>query len=384
MKERRVGMNTDRKVLYYISSISLAALLLSLFLPGEYSGRITAAILLLPISAVSYLFIKKRRILSIYKNQILIIMSVTAVLVVSVLYLVGLSFGFYKNAYARLELVPTHVLPIAGIITLIELYRHKVCVVGDKLASVLCYVSAVAADVLIFGNVYSVTSFNKFMELMGLVLLPSVIANLLYHYITVRYGPYPNVVYRLVTTLYVYVIPVKPDVSDSLIAFAKLFIPIIIYLFIDALYEKKRRYALVKKSKLSTVLTVLAVAIMTFVVMLISNQFQYGTLVIATDSMTGEINKADAVIFEKYDDQIIIKGQVIAFEKNDSVIVHRVVGIEYVNGQTRYYTKGDINTANDSGYITKAEIMGVVEFKIPYIGYPTLWLRSLFDRQEVI
>ena len=27
-----------------------------------------------------------------------------------------------------------------------------------------------------------------------------------------------------------------------------------------------------------------------------------------------------------------------------------------------------------------ADIVGIVDFKIPYIGYPTLWLRSLFSR----
>lgn len=373
-------MNTDKKALYYISSISLAALLSVLFLPGEYSGRITAAILLLPITVLSYLLIKKRRILSLHKNAILLIMSLASALILAILYISGLRFGFVKNPYARLTFLPTHVFPITAIIVLIELYRHKICAVENKPAAILCYLSAVVSDVLVFGNVYSVTSFNKFMELVGMILLPSVTANLLYHYLTVRYGPLPNIVYRAVTTLYVYIIPVKPDISESLIAFSGLLIPLAIYLFIDVLYEKKRRYALVKKSKLSTVLTVITVAIMAFVVMLVSNQFTYGTLVIATDSMTGELNKADAIIFEKYDDQTIVKGQVIAFEKNDSVIVHRVVDIEHINGRTRYYTKGDANNTVDSGFITKGDVMGLVRFKIPYIGYPTLWLRSLFDR----
>ena len=373
-------MCTDKKVLYTISSASLAALLAALLLPGEHSGRITAAILLLAIAALSYFFIKKRSILSVNKNQILLLMSIIGVVCLIVYYLTGLGFGFYKNPYASYKFILTHTLPIIAIIVATEIYRRVIRAQEDKIADVLSYFSCVLAEVHILGNVYYVVSFNRFMDFVALTVFPAIVANLVYHYLSKRYGALPNIVYRLLTTLYTYLITVNSGIPDSLLALARIIIPIAIFYFIDSLYEKKRRYALVKKSKISVVITVLALAIVVSFVMLISNQFRYGTLVIATESMTGEINKADAVIFESYDDQIVIKGQVIVFKKNNSVVVHRVVNIENINGQTRYYTKGDANDTVDSGYITKADIMGIVEYKIPYVGYPTLWLRSLFDR----
>ena len=112
--------------------------------------------------------------------------------------------------------------------------------------------------------------------------------------------------------------------------------------------------------------------------MLISNQFHYGAYVIATPSMTGELNKGDAAIYEKLGDSPVIEGQVIVFEQNDTVIVHRVVDIQTINGITRYYTKGDANEDLDAGYILRSDIIGLVSYKIPYIGYPTIWIRSLF------
>ena len=115
-------------------------------------------------------------------------------------------------------------------------------------------------------------------------------------------------------------------------------------------------------------------------VMLVSNQFKYGSLVIATGSMTGELNKGDVVIFESYTSQPIIEGQVIVFEKYDVMVVHRVVDIEIINGRTRYYTKGDANEDRDDGFITNAEIVGLARKKLPVLGYPTLWMRSLFKR----
>ena len=116
--------------------------------------------------------------------------------------------------------------------------------------------------------------------------------------------------------------------------------------------------------------------------MLVSNQFYYGAYVVATDSMTGELNRGDVAIYESYEDQLITEGQVIVFEKNNSIVIHRVVDIEIINGGARYYTKGDVNDDNDDGFITGSDIVGLVNVKLPYFGYPTLWIRSLFMRSR--
>ena len=125
--------------------------------------------------------------------------------------------------------------------------------------------------------------------------------------------------------------------------------------------------------------TLLSAVFMVSFILLISGQSRYGLIVIATESMTGEINKGDAVIYADYDDQTIEVGQVIIYQKNKSLTVHRVVDIEIIDGATRYYTKGDANNDMDAGYVTDADIVGITDFKIPYIGMPTLWLGDIFS-----
>ena len=90
------------------------------------------------------------------------------------------------------------------------------------------------------------------------------------------------------------------------------------------------------------------------------------------------LNKGDVAISERYEDQFIQEGQVIAFKQSKSVVIHRVVDIQVVNGITRYYTKGDANEDLDTGYVTDSQIVGLVHYKVPMLGFPTLWLRSLF------
>ncbi len=131
---------------------------------------------------------------------------------------------------------------------------------------------------------------------------------------------------------------------------------------------------------MSKVLTAVVVIIMIGTVMLISNQFSYGALVIATESMTGELNKGDVAIFEKYEDQFLREGQVIVYEENGRMVVHRIADIKIINEVTRYYTKGDANEDTDAGFRLEGDIVGLVNYKLPYLGFPTLWLRSLFAR----
>ena len=117
---------------------------------------------------------------------------------------------------------------------------------------------------------------------------------------------------------------------------------------------------------------------MTLLIALISCKFRYGVIVIGSGSMTGSLDKGDAVIFEQYKGEPIKEGTVIIYQNEDIQTVHRVIKQENVNGEYRYITKGDKNQDSDEGYRTKNDIIGAIRFRIPYIGYPTLWLRDIF------
>ena len=377
---------TDTKIIRIFSASTLFVLLLALLLPLGESGRIIAAILLPPAAVLSFIFIKKRNIPSINKTQVLLIVVAAAALYVMAYYLTGFKFGFYNNPYkinAGTNFLKFF-LPISVIIVATEVFRYVMMAQKDRFAHVLCYLSCVVAEMLICSNIPSVTSFNRFIDLVAGALFPAIIANFFYNYLVKRYGIYPNIAFRAIITLHSYIFPVTSGISESLVNLFDLFLPIVLFLFIDALFERKRRYALKKTSPIlraaSLLLTAVVVVIMVGTVMLVSNQFKYGALVIATESMTGEINKGDVIIFESYENQPIEEGRVIVFDSDGTMIVHRVVDIKIINGVTRYYTKGDANEDNDSGYITDANIVGVTDYKIPSIGYPVLWMRSLFKR----
>ena len=372
----------DKKRLHTISASTLVALLIIFFIPFETAGRVIAAALMTGVAIASAVLIKKRTIPSINKHQVLWIISIITVVYLMLYYLSGLKFGFRFNTYALdLKFILSRAIPAAAIIYFSELYRHVMRAQEDKVADALTYVICVLAEMIACATAsVAISSFAHFMDLVAATMLPAIVSNLLYQYLSPRYGMYASVIYRAATTMYIYLIPVIPGMADSLRCFISMIVPAGIYIFIDAMYEKKRRYALAKKNKLAIPITVLALVIMLSTVMLISNQFRYGLLVIATDSMTGELNRGDAAIYEQYDDQLIEEGQVIVFKRNQSLIIHRVDEIQIINGRKRYYTKGDANDGRDADFRYDSDIVGIVNNKIPYIGFPTLLMRGLFNR----
>lgn len=375
-------MSIDRKKLYIISSVTLAVLLLTLFAPMG-RGRIIAAILLLPLTIIALLSIKKRLALSINEKQVLLLFTVIGALYLTFYYVSGLYFGFTKTGYGfKTDIIFLYIIPIAVVIVCNELIRHVLCVQGERLGKVFAYFISLTADIIICATIPAITNMATFMEVIGLTLFPGILSNLLFNYISVRYGFLPNIVYKAFTLWGFYLIPYGSGISNSLLGFFNLMLPIVIYVFIDSLYEKKKRYALgnvsVFRKVLSRILTVAVAVIMLGTVMLISNQFKYGTLVIATPSMTGELNQGDVALYKTLDDAPVIEGEVIVFEKYGVVVVHRVVDIQTINGITRYYTKGDANEDMDAGFIYRSDIIGHVKYKIPYLGFPTIWIRSLF------
>ena len=373
-------MSRDKKILYASSISLLLALLGALFLPGN-SGRIITALILTVFAIVIILLIKKRPILSINKNEVFLIMLAMGAVCLVLYYLTGVHFGFYKSSTPlTMGSFFKNILPIAAIIITIEVIRYILLAQNAKFMGVLAFAAGAFSDVLVFATFTGVTTFNRFMDIVGLYLLPAFTANVLYNYLSKNFGYLPNIVYRIIMTLYIYVLPIYPQTPDALYSFAKLIVPLLIYLFINALYSKKKNYETHKRKLSGFVSMGLSAIIMVSIVLLISGEFQFRTLIIATESMTGAIDKGDAIIYEEYEEQYIKEQDVVVFLQGKNRIVHRVVLIERIDGKNRYYTKGDANEDMDTGYITDADIEGVVLFKVPFVGYASIMLRDVFKK----
>jgi signal peptidase I len=152
------------------------------------------------------------------------------------------------------------------------------------------------------------------------------------------------------------------------------------YIVIEKLFSKNDYTVMIKDRRKEIFANTIMIVIATLFVMLVSCQFRFGLLVVGSESMTGTLDKGDALIFEKYTTQEIVEGQVIIFNYENIQTIHRVIDIQKVNGEYRYFTQGDANSKPDEGYRVKDDISSLVKLRIKYIGYPTLFVRSIFEK----
>lgn len=61
-------------------------------------------------------------------------------------------------------------------------------------------------------------------------------------------------------------------------------------------------------------------------------------------------------------------GDVVSLRSGQSVVTHRVVGVETVNGDVRLQTRGDANDAADAAYAAPSDVIGRVELSLPVAG----------------
>ncbi len=369
-------MNSDKKNLLILSCSLLLSSIIALLIPNPISRYFLTISLIIFVILFIFL-VKKRKIFSIYKKQVFYIFIVAGIVYLTLYYLIGIKFGFYKTNPSGILIDG---LPLLISVICFEIIRNIIVSQENKAAVLLYFIAFIIGEIVLLTNLQDIKSFYAFMDLIGMVLLPSIMFNVLYHNISKEYGFYPNIGLRVILILPTIAIPFDTYTPDSLISIINLIYPLVLLELINLLYQKKRRLAIDRSFKLTPIVIGVLIVVSTSFALLVSNQFDYGALVIATESMTGEINKGDFVIFEKieYSDELK-EGCVIVFKKEDNYIVHRLVGIENIDSEDRYYTKGDANESNDAGYITRSDIVGVTQFKISYIGYPTLWLRELFD-----
>ena len=372
-------MKRDRLRLYLLEISLLVILCLALFVSNIVDKRLLA-LLTASIAVFTKFYVKKKKSESYYSRQVNILMIGFAVIYLIVFYLMGIYFGYYKAPTTfGIKTILNYILPFSVIIVSSEYIRKSLIVQKGKISYVLVTISMILIDLVIYSGVYDVSKLDDMLTMVGFILFASIACNLLYNYITYRYGSKGVIIYRLMTILYAYIMPYIPDVYIFFRSFLRMLYPYIIYLTLEYTYSKSNRATAYKDRNKNIISTFVLVIIMCIIIGLISCKFEYGALVIGSESMTGSINKGDVILFKAYHNEDLKPEEVIIFYNNDIKTVHRIVKIETINKEIRYYTKGDANTNIDNGYVTKDRIIGTTKMKIRYIGYPTLWIRDIFE-----
>ena len=369
----------SEKIKIYVIEIALIIFFLLAMIFNKVITRQILAIVLLVFMGITTLLIKTYKMDLTNKRQIILLLTGIGGIYVAVLYLIGIFAGFY-NATVKLSLwsIWKYIIPYIVIIISSEMIRKKIVLKEDKISKIIILVIMVMLDVILTTNIYNLNTAKDYFTLVSFVIFASIANNLLFNYIEIQYrNAKAIIIYRIITTVYVYVFPIIPDLYIFLESIIKMVVPYIIYIILENVYSKQKLVVTIETRKKERIISTIVCIITVIIVMLISCKFKYGVLVIGSGSMTGTINKGDIILYEKYKNTDDIKvGNIIVFYEDDIKVIHRIIDQKLMGEETRYYTKGDANQKQDEGYRETKDIIGQVKARIPYMGWFTLWIND--------
>lgn len=305
-------------------------------------------------------------------------------IVISTLYLITIyltsnATGVYKN---NIDIFNIICLLIYMIISEIE--RYILLNKANKKNNQTYFItfSYIILDILLISSFNNNIVLNNYFT----IIIISIVRNLILSYTSQRFGYYPCFIYSLITFIFPFTLPIYPNLGNYLTIIFFIIYSLIIYYNISKpiRQEDEENYNKYKKG-FSFYLERIFLVFVILIIFLVSGNFRYSISAIASDSMYPELKRGDAVILEKTNKSNINslkKGMIVAFEEEGEIVTHRILTIELQEGKEYIITKGDNNDTKDVTKKAKDDIIGIVRFKIPLIGYPAVEISDIRNKEE--
>ena len=294
-------------------------------------------------------------------------------------YLSGLLVGFAKiSNYFTAYGINTFLIPNFLSIILKEILRYNMLKKSEglKLLKITTTILFITLDLMNFLTFTTFKTIYSSFIFVALHLIPAICNNIVATYISSNLGYKQNLMWLLVIKMYYYILPIVPNYNDYILSIIRIVFPLIIGYRIFNFFEKdtirKKDVNEKNNSYLYTIPTIILVAVLVY---FSSGYFRYQTFAIGSGSMLPVIKVGDVVIVDKKSKASV--GDVVAYNYNNVVVVHRIVDIQKVDNEFYYYSKGDANESKDNYVIYENMIIGVVDLTLPYIGTPAVWLSRL-------
>ena len=353
----------------------------------EYSEIISSSFTLILFAlSVGLLGFRKNKPNFLSRNVFKVVLMYVLIAFVG-MYGVGFMIGFLKNGYSRslLTLFDNILSPLL-IIIFIELFRYVV-IWANKDKKMFIYLFT--AVIILFEIAISVKTIPlndpaALFKVMATTIIPITIKNIMLSYLTDNVGYKPSLLYRLVMDLYLFIVPLVPDLGDYLNSMILISLPVVIYIGTFTIIDERedKDVNIIEKSNFGWSDVPLTVGLI-ILAALVSGFFPHYMMGVGSQSMTPAVNKGDAVILKKIKtSQTLDKGQIIAYTKGKKIIIHRIVEVTKSKGDVVYVTKGDANNEKDSQVVHKKQVKGVVKLRIPFIAYPTVWLSEYMENSK--
>ena len=366
-----------------IEVLYLIILLLNLFYKYLNIVTLLISLVIFLIINISLLGKTKEKIVNkkLYITSILLFTSVLLILK----YALGLLTGYLLTSYDLSFVgIVNNILPIIILIVLSEINRYQII---NKTNNIIVYILTVI--IFTFYYTYGIHGFEgidttgKIIRYLSTTGVVNLINNIILTLFSKKYGYTVSIIYSLIVNLYVFIIPVIPDLGKYNDTISALLIGLFTYLLMDFTLNIKNKKDIRDNYVIVNFIRAFMIIIMLVLVSLNSNLFRYTIAVIGSGSMTPTIKVGDAIIIDKkYSDKayLIEVGDILVFKKENEIFCHRVIDKTMTNDKYYFKTKGDREGQEiDNWVVLEDEIIGITNHQIKYIGLPSIWLKNKME-----
>lgn len=346
-------------------------------------NNLYSCLLWLLIFGIILLFLGFEKSRSLYDIDCLQVVFIYTVIYLLATYIFGFFSGFIRSPYSlNILKIIANITPITLIIVMEELARFQLVQKAKAKVWLLITIALtfalfnISAELIYFNFVDAMSIF----EFVGGVVLGNIIKNLLFVYIASKTSWSSNLLYRFMFEILIFLVPFFPNLGLYLELLLGIIFPVILLLKLNTFFAKYKPVA--RKARLNKLKSFLILAptwtIIIVVFVLISGLFKIQAMAIISNSMVPIFQRGDMVVIEKIGKEEKRKlevGDIIAYEYDKRIVTHRISLIK--EDYQKFWTKGDNNDEVDDWEVYPNMIKGIVKYKIPFVGFPSVWLYEL-------
>jgi signal peptidase len=354
---------------------------------GEIMIYIINPLIWIGLAIICHVFLisKKRKEIE-HNVDVVSIVAILSLIYTILFYLLGIFIGYTHNPYSTtISGIVINLFSILLVSSLkeytryiflnVKLERYRITIL------IIIFILFLIPDV----NLINIINSKNIIDLWAKELIVPIVLNLLMMYLSYVSDYKTAIISRVILILPTIIFSVVPDYEWFVIMSFNIIYSLSTYLILQYAIGRSRKDIPPRLITLLNPRKWIATLIITlFIIAFSVGFFPISPVVILTGSMEPSIKPGDLTIIRKCNIDDIKVGDVVEYKLEDYHVVHRVITVYNYYEGTVLITKGDANKNPDIKPVTSDQVIGKLEYTIPYIGYPAYLLKNIVNNNKEV
>ncbi len=361
----------------------LVWLRLNELVPAQWISYVIQPVALAVICAVLVMYTRGKSDRARHKSDKAVIVGSVVAIWFVLQFASGILFTYSRNAMVvDLKGVMINIVAYGSVAVASEILRQRVMLLAGRRNALwfgLIVAVVLALPMMNLGQITEVTTAERLVKIVFIDILPSLMMSAVLTYLVLAAGLPSQLTLRIGVLAATLLPPIIPKYDWYLISMSYILLCVAVYVVLDRGTRQSTNLHTRRKAHVRIAYEGMTYVTLVGLVLFMTGLFSYRPMAIVSNSMKPIYSRGAMVVVQKQEAVDIAVGDIVQYQASGKTITHRVISVDYDEngtGDRVFITKGD-NSPSQDPPVGAEQIIGVVRFYIPYIGYPTVWLREL-------